>query len=46
MKYFMNAMKGVLLAVVATALISVPAMAGEYKGPSLSGQMVTFQGPG
>ena len=45
MKYFMNAMKGALLAVVATALISVPAMAGEYKGPSLSGQTVTISGP-
>jgi len=45
MKYFINAMKGALLAVFATALISVPAMAGEYKGPSLSGQTVTISGP-
>ncbi|SVB49523.1 uncharacterized protein METZ01_LOCUS202377, partial [marine metagenome] len=45
MKYFMSCIKGALLAVVCTTLISLPATAGEYKGPNLSGQTVSISGP-
>ena len=45
MKYFMNVMKVALLAAISATLISLPAMAGEYKGPNLSGQTVSIFGP-
>ena len=45
MKYFMNAMKVTLLAVVSTTLMCLPALAGKYKGPNLNGQTVSISGP-
>ena len=45
MKYFMNAMKVALLAVVSTTLMCLPALAGKYKGPNLNGQTVSISGP-
>ena len=45
MEYLFNAMQRSLLAVAWTALIFLPAYAGEYKGPNLKGQTVTIAGP-
>ena len=45
MRYLFKAMQRALLAAGCAALISVPASAGEYKGPNLKGQTVTIAGP-
>ena len=45
MRYLIKAMQRALLAAGCAALISVPASAGEYKGPNLKGQTVTIAGP-
>ena len=45
MNYFLSAIERTLLTVISAALISIPALAGEYNGPNLSGQTVSIAGP-
>ncbi len=45
MRECIRVMHCALLMAVALVLLSVPAAAGEYKGPNLSGQTLTISGP-